>query len=89
MAYATHRMPQVGQMKPGVWHCVSFGGHGLNTTAIAGTVTAEAILGTSDRIALFAPFGLNWAGGRLGLMAAQAVYWALRVQDWWRERGAG
>lgn len=88
MAYATHRMPQVGLVQPGVWHCVSFGGHGLNTTAIAGTITAEAILGTSDRIALFAPFGLNWAGGPFGLAAAQGVYWALRVQDWWRERNA-
>ena len=88
MAYATHRMPQVGRLQPGVWHCVSFGGHGLNTTAIAGTVTAEAILGTSDRIALFAPFGLNWAGGPFGLATAQGVYWALRVQDWWRERAA-
>lgn len=88
MAYATHRMPQVGQLQPGVWHCTAFGGHGLNTTAIAGTVTAEAILGTSDRIALFAPYGLTWAGGAAGLAVAQGTYWALRVQDWWRERAA-
>ena len=88
MAYATHRMPQVGQLQPGVWHCTAFGGHGLNTTAIAGTVTAEAILGASDRIALFAPYGLDWAGGAAGLAVAQGTYWALRVQDWWRERAA-
>ncbi len=88
MAYATHRMPQVGQLQPGVWHCTAFGGHGLNTTAIAGTVTAEAILGASDRIALFAPYGLDWAGGAVGLAVAQGTYWALRVQDWWRERAA-
>ncbi|HPD93814.1 MAG: FAD-dependent oxidoreductase [Rhodobacter sp.] len=86
MAYARHRMPQIGPLQPGVWHVTGFGGHGLNTTAIGGRVTAEAILGTSDRVALFAPFGLDWAGGPVGLAAAQATYWALQVQDWWRER---
>ncbi len=88
MAYARHRMPQIGTLAPNVWHVTGFGGHGLNTTAIGGTVTAEAILGTSDRIALFAPYGLDWAGGAAGLAAAQGTYWALRVQDWWRERAA-
>ncbi|MCB1360624.1 MAG: FAD-binding oxidoreductase [Rhodobacteraceae bacterium] len=88
MAYARHRMPQIGLLQPDVWHVTGFGGHGLNTTAIGGRVAAEAILGTSDRIALFAPFGLDWAGGGAGLAAAQATYWALQVQDWWRERQA-
>lgn len=86
MAYARHRMPQIGSLSPGVWHCLGFGGHGLNTTAIGGTVLAEKILGKTDRIALFAPYGLDWAGGPFGLAAAQGTYWALRVQDWWRER---
>lgn len=87
MSYARHRMPMVGRLGPGLWHCYGFGGHGLNTTAIGGTVLAEAMLGQSDRLALFAPFGLDWAGGPVGLMAAQGTYWALQVQDWWRERG--
>lgn len=88
MAYAKHRMPQIGQLQPGVWHVTGFGGHGLNTTAIGGTVLGEAVLGTSDRIALFAPYGLEWAGGVAGLAVAQGTYWALQVQDWWRERQA-
>ncbi|MCV2864717.1 NAD(P)/FAD-dependent oxidoreductase [Albidovulum sediminicola] len=87
MGYARHLMPQVGELAPGVWHISAFGGHGLNTTAIAGKVLAEAMLGESDRIRLFAPFGLDWAGGPLGLVAAQLTYWKLRAQDWWRERG--
>lgn len=87
MGYARHLMPQVGEMAPGVWHITAFGGHGLNTTAIAGKVVAEAILGESDRIAMFAPFGLDWAGGAAGLVAAQLTYWKLQAQDWWRERG--
>ena len=86
MAYARHRMPQLGQLQPGVWYITAFGGHGLNTTAIAGKILAEAILGQSDRISLFAPFQLNWAGGTAGLVAAQLTYWSLQAQDWWRER---
>lgn len=89
MSYARHLMPQIGQTGPGVWHCTAFGGHGLNTTAIGGRVVAEAILGASDRIRLFAPFGLEWAGGGLGLVAAQLTYWRLQAADWWIERGVG
>lgn len=87
MGYARHLMPQVGEMGPGVWHITAFGGHGLNTTAIAGKVLAEAVLGESDRISMFAPFGLDWAGGAAGLVAAQLTYWKLQMQDRWRERG--
>ena len=86
MGYARHLMPQIGEMQPGVWHATAFGGHGLNTTAIAGKVLAEAILGQSDRIAMFKPFGLAWAGGPFGLAAAQLTYWKLQAQDWLRER---
>jgi hypothetical protein len=89
MGYARHLMPQIGQMAPEVWHCTAFGGHGLNTTAIGGKVLAEAILGETDRIAMFAPFGLPWAGGPLGLAAAQLTYWKLQAQDRWRERRRG
>lgn len=86
MSYARHLMPQVGQLAPGVWHATAFGGHGLNTTAIGGRVVAEAILGESDRIRHFAPFGLDWAGGPFGLVAAQLTYWRLQAQDRWAER---
>lgn len=86
MAYARHLMPAIGKTQPGVWHACAFGGHGLNTTAMAGLVLAEAISGESERIRLFAPFGLEWAGGAAGLGVAQLTYWRLRAQDWWRER---
>lgn len=88
MGYARHLMPQIGRLQPDVWHITAFGGHGLNTTAIAGKVLAEAILHQSDRIQLFAPYGLTYAGGPLGLAAAQLTYWLLQAQDKWRERGA-
>lgn len=85
MAYARHLMPQVGRLQPDVWHITAFGGHGLNTTAMAGKVLAEAILQQSDRITLFAPWGLDHAFGPIGLAAAQLTYWALQAQDRWRE----
>ena len=86
IAYARHRMPQVGKLQPNVWHITAFGGHGLTTTAIAGKVLAEAILGETDRIQLFAPWGLANAFGRAGLLAAQLTRWTLQAQDKWRER---
>jgi hypothetical protein len=87
MGYARHKMPQIGRLGPDEWHVTAFGGHGLNTTAMAGKVLAEAITGETDRIQMFAPWGLDWAGGPFGLVAAQATYWGLQAQDWWRERG--
>jgi gamma-glutamylputrescine oxidase len=86
MAYARHLMPQLGQLQPDIWHITAFGGHGLNTTAVAEKILAEAITSESNRIEAFAPFALNWAGGPSGLAAAQLTYWSLQFQDWWRER---
>ena len=88
MAYARHLMPQVVRLVPGLWGCTAFGGHGVNTTAIAGRALAEAITGQSDRIAAFAPFGLAWNGGLAGRLAVQGTYWALQVQDAFNERRA-
>ena len=86
MAYARHLMPQIGELQPDVWNITAFGGHGLNTTAIAGKVLAEAILHQSDRVELFKPWGLDYAGGPIGLAVAQLTYWYLQAQDHWRER---
>lgn len=88
MSYARHLMPQIGQLQPNVWHCLGFGGHGLNTTAIGGRVVAEAITGQSDRIRQFEPFGLVWNGGPVGVAAAQMTYWRYQAMDWLRERRA-
>ncbi|KFG67110.1 FAD-binding oxidoreductase [Microvirga sp. BSC39] len=81
MSYARHLMPQIGQLKPGVWFCTAFGGHGMNTTAIGGTVVAEGIAGESDRYRLFEPFGLAWNGGILGRAAVQLTYWGYQATD--------
>jgi gamma-glutamylputrescine oxidase len=85
MSYARHLMPQIGRLRPGVWYCTAFGGHGMNTTAIGGTVIAEGIAGESDRYRAFAPFGLAWNGGIFGRAAAQLTYWAYQAADAARE----
>jgi gamma-glutamylputrescine oxidase len=85
MSYARHLMPQIGLLQPGVWHCTAFGGHGMNTTALGGTVIAEGMTGESDRYRLFAPFGLSWNGGIVGRAAAQLTYWGYQAADAVRE----
>jgi gamma-glutamylputrescine oxidase len=85
MSYARHLMPQIGLLQPGVWYCTAFGGHGMNTTAIGGTIIAEGMAGESDRYRLFSPFGLSWSGGILGRAAAQLTYWTYQATDAIRE----
>jgi glycine/D-amino acid oxidase-like deaminating enzyme len=68
-----HGMPQVGQLRKGLWVSSGFGRQGLNTTAMAGQLIARSILWGDDQLRLFAPFELVWAGGRTGRIVGQAV----------------
>src|SRR6202035_89277 len=36
MGFSLHRMPQVGEVIPGLWLASAFGAHGINTSAMAG-----------------------------------------------------
>lgn len=81
MSYARHRMPQIGRLRDGVWYGQAFGGSGMGTTTVAGELLAEGISGQGDRYRLFEPFGLDWAGGPFGRVAAQAIYWTGQMQD--------
>lgn len=81
-----HRMPQIGELAPGLWLASGFGGHGLNTTAMAGNIIARAIDEADDTWRLFLPFELVWAGGPLGRMAAQAYYTWSRLREEIRAR---
>ena len=73
-----HRMPQIGELNRGVWVASGFGGHGLNTTAMAGELVARGIVDGDQTWRLFAPYELVWAGGLLGRAAMQAFYWGSR-----------
>ncbi|MGD9742685.1 MAG: NAD(P)/FAD-dependent oxidoreductase [Dongiaceae bacterium] len=84
MSYPTHKMPQLGQLQPGVWYAQGYGGHGMGTTALTGELLAAAIAEGDRRYELLAPFGLNWTGGPVGTAYAQLVYWRYQFLDWLR-----
>jgi len=83
-----HRMPQIGELGPGVWLASGFGGHGLNTTAMAGNIVARAIVEGDPTWRQFTPFELVWAGGVFGRVAAQLRVWIKRLRDSVEERRA-
>lgn len=68
-----HGMPQIGQMRPGLWVASGFGYQGLNTSAMAGQLIARGMYAHDDRHKLFAPFELVWAGGKIGRAVGHAV----------------
>ena len=71
-----HRMPQIGEVERGLWVASGFGGHGLNTTAMAGQLVARGMVDADQTWRLFAPYALVWAGGGLGRALVQGAYWA-------------
>lgn len=73
-----HGMPQIGQLQQGLWVASGFGRQGLNTSALAGKLVAQAILTGDERWKLFSPFELVWVGGDIGRVAGQAITWATR-----------
>jgi glycine/D-amino acid oxidase-like deaminating enzyme len=83
-----HRMPQIGELGPGVWLASGFGGHGLNTTAMGGNLIARAIMDGDQTWRQFTPFELVWAGGIVGRAAAQIRFWVKRLQAAVEERRA-
>jgi glycine/D-amino acid oxidase-like deaminating enzyme len=83
-----HGMPQIGELSPGIWLASGFGGHGINTTAMAGNLIARAIVDNDDTWRLFLPFELIWAGGLPGRVAAQVGYWWTRRRDEMKARKA-
>ena len=85
---SVHRMPQIGELGPGVWLASGFGGHGLNTTAMAGNVIARAIVDGDQTWRQFNPFELIWAGGVFGRATVQVGYWIKRIRDAQAERHA-
>jgi hypothetical protein len=66
-------MPQIGQLRKGLWVASGFGRHGLNTSAMAGQMIARSILWGEERWKLFSPFELVWAGGATGRVAGHLI----------------
>jgi glycine/D-amino acid oxidase-like deaminating enzyme len=68
-----HGMPQIGQLRRGLWVTSGFGRQGLNTSAMAGQLIARSILWGDERWRLFSPFELVWAGGATGRIAGYVI----------------
>ncbi len=83
-----HRMPQLGELGPGVWLASGFGGHGLNTTAMAGNIIARAIVEGDETWRQFSSFELVWAGGIFGRVASQLRVFIKRTHDGIKQRRA-
>lgn len=81
MGYALHKMPIIGRDGTGQWFATAFGGHGMNTTAMAGQLLAQAIADRNDEYRRFEPFAPQWAGGQLGRIGVQASYWWMQFRD--------
>lgn len=75
MSYLRHHMPAIGRLKDNVWYATGFGGLGLALTSMAGRLLASAIAENDTQWQAFAPFGLPFAGGVLGRIPAQLLYW--------------
>jgi gamma-glutamylputrescine oxidase len=85
MGYAIHKMPLIGRDMEGQWFGTAFGGHGLNTTAMAGVILARAIAEGDDAYRQFAPYAPKWAYGQLGRLGVQGSYWMMQLRDKWDE----
>jgi gamma-glutamylputrescine oxidase len=81
MGVAVHRMPQIGELSPGLWVAGALGEHGINTSAMAGVLIARAIVDRDDAWRLFLPYDLVWAGGRFGRVVAQTTAWWLETKE--------
>lgn len=81
MGYASHRMPQIGRLEPGLWYCMGFGGKGLCATTMGGEVIARAIAEDDETWRMFEAFPLGYAGGPLKPAIAQLAYWWMQLRD--------
>jgi glycine/D-amino acid oxidase-like deaminating enzyme len=68
-----HGMPQIGQLRRGLWVASGFGRQGMSTSAMAGQLIARSILWGDERWRLFSPFELVWAGGSTGRVAGHVI----------------
>jgi hypothetical protein len=88
LGITVHRMPQIGELGPGVWLASGFGGHGLNTTAMGANLIVRAIVDGDQTWRQFTPFELVWAGSIFGRAAAQIRVWVKRLRAAVEERRA-
>jgi gamma-glutamylputrescine oxidase len=86
--YAVHRMPQLGELKSGLWLANAFGRQGLGTSTTAGLLIAGAIAEGDDRWRLFSSYGLSWNGGAAARALVEAAPNAADAHSYQRLPGA-
>jgi gamma-glutamylputrescine oxidase len=80
MPYTRHKLPVIGQTEPNVWYATGFGGLGVTLTAAFGELIARAIVERDDTWRMYEAFGLPYAGGKLGKVPAQLIYWGHQLR---------
>ncbi len=86
MSWSAHKMPQIGEERPGVWYAQAFGGHGVAATNITGDMLAAAIVENDQRYRELADrFRLTSTFGPLGRIGAEATYQWYMFKDRRRE----
>jgi len=84
MSYARHQMVQISQAQPGLWVLQGFGGHGISASTAMGEVLASALAINDLSWTEYNRYPLSYAGGKIGLAAAQMSYWWQQARDAWR-----
>ncbi len=82
MGFTTSKMPYFAKLRDGVWACTNIGGQGLNVTTVGGELIAAAIASGDETYRLFDGLHGRYAGGILGPLVAQAVYYSWELGDW-------
>ncbi len=85
MSYASHEMPQIGEIEPGLWLAQAFGGHGVAPTTFAGELVAAAIAEGDSRWRELDHYGLVSAFKPAGFVGAQLGYSWLQVRDAYKD----
>jgi glycine/D-amino acid oxidase-like deaminating enzyme len=87
MAFTRHKMPLIRHLGRGLWVATGFGGHGLNTTTMAGELIAQAIAtGDGQHLDPFLPFKPARTYGWFGRWGANLIYRSHVAHDRWRIR---
>ncbi|MEY8828232.1 NAD(P)/FAD-dependent oxidoreductase [Sedimentitalea sp. XS_ASV28] len=82
MSWSAHKMPQIGEERPGVWYAQAFGGHGVAATNVTGDMLAAAIAENDQRYRKLADrFGLTSTFGPLGKIGAEVTYQYYMMRD--------
>jgi gamma-glutamylputrescine oxidase len=80
MPFTRHKLPVIGKVGPRVWYATGFGGLGVTLTSIVGQLIARGIAEGDDTWRMFEALGLPFAGGKLGKVPAQLVYWTAKAK---------